>query len=96
MSTYEGLLKRSNRTSRSFILTRSHFAGIQRYAAVWTGDNSASWEYLKISVPMCLSSALSGISFCGADVGGFFENPDSQLMSRWYQVFFFARNKLIC
>lgn len=86
MSTYEGLLKRSNRTSRPFILTRSHFAGVQRYAAVWTGDNSASWEYLKISVPMCLSSALSGISFCGADVGGFFENPDSQLMSRWYQA----------
>lgn len=86
MSTYEGLLKRSNGKKRPFILTRSHFAGTQRFAAVWTGDNMADWSHLKISLPMCLSLAISGISFCGADVGGFFNNPDKELLIRWYQT----------
>lgn len=86
MATYEGLLKRSGGTRRPFILTRSHFAGTQRYAAIWTGDNMADWGHLKASYAMCLSSALGGFSFCGADVGGFFGNPDKQLLTRWYQV----------
>uniref|UniRef100_A0A8C0JBH5 Glucosidase II alpha subunit n=1 Tax=Chelonoidis abingdonii TaxID=106734 RepID=A0A8C0JBH5_CHEAB len=54
--------------------------------AVWTGDNAAEWDHMKISIPMCLSLALTGISFCGADVGGFFKNPDAELLVRWYQV----------
>lgn len=33
--------------------------------AVWTGDNTAEWDHLKISIPMCLSLALVGLSFCG-------------------------------
>lgn len=86
MGTYEGLLRRSDRKLRPFILTRAHFAGSQRYTAVWTGDNSAEWSHLKITIPMCLSLSVAGISFCGADVGGFFKNPDSELFVRWYQV----------
>lgn len=86
LSTYEGLLARSSGKKRPFILTRSHFAGTQRFAAVWTGDNMAEWSHLKISIPMCLSLAISGISFCGADVGGFFNNPDKELLIRWYQT----------
>lgn len=86
MLTYDGILKRSGGKKRPFILTRSHFAGTQRYAAIWTGDNIADWEHLKMSVPMCLSSALGGISFCGADVGGFFRNPSEELLIRWYQT----------
>ena len=35
---------------------------------------------------MCLSLSISGISFVGADVGGFFGNPDAELMMRWYQT----------
>ena len=80
------MLKRTNYNQRPFILTRSHFAGSQRYAAVWTGDNAAEWSHLEISLPMCLSLAMSGISFCGADVGGFFNNPDDELLVRWYQA----------
>lgn len=72
--------------SRPFILTRAHFAGSQRFAAVWTGDNDADWSHLRISFAMCLSEALAGISFCGADIGGFFRNPDAELLLRWYQV----------
>lgn len=86
MSTYEGLLQRSDGKLRPFILTRSHYAGSQRYTSVWTGDNTAEWGHLQITIPMCLSLSVAGISFCGADVGGFFKNPDSELFSRWYQV----------
>ncbi|KOB72666.1 Glucosidase II alpha-subunit [Operophtera brumata] len=56
------------------------------YAAVWTGDNSAEWGHLAVTVPMCLSLSAAGISFCGADVGGFFKYPEHELMTRWYQT----------
>ncbi|CAJ0961592.1 unnamed protein product [Ranitomeya imitator] len=85
-ATAEGLIHRSGGKERPFVLTRAFFAGSQRYGAVWTGDNAAEWEHLKISVPMCLSLALVGISFCGADVGGFFKNPETELLVRWYQA----------
>ncbi|OZC07253.1 glycosyl hydrolase, family 31 [Onchocerca flexuosa] len=85
-STYRGHLARTNGHKRPFILTRSFFAGSQRTTAVWTGDNTASWQQLKITVPMLLSLSISGIPHVGADVGGFFGNPDEQLLIRWYQV----------
>lgn len=93
MATYDGLLKRSSeqdpaKRKRPFILTRSAFAGTQRYAAIWTGDNAAEWSHLAISIPMCLSLAVGGLSNCGADVGGFFKYPDSEMFMRWYQVYF--------
>ncbi|XP_069586687.1 neutral alpha-glucosidase C [Ranitomeya imitator] len=86
MATSEGLIQRSGGRERSFVLTRSFFAGSQRFGAVWTGDNKAEWEYLKISVPMLLSLSVAGISFCGADVGGFVGDPDTELLVRWYQA----------
>ncbi|KAF2899908.1 hypothetical protein ILUMI_06272 [Ignelater luminosus] len=85
MGTRDGMVK-SSWNSRPFILTRSHFAGSQRYAAVWTGDNCASWKQLRISLPMCLTEALAGVSFCGADIGGFEGIPDDELYVRWYQA----------
>ncbi|XP_063995698.1 neutral alpha-glucosidase AB isoform X1 [Diachasmimorpha longicaudata] len=84
--TYDALYKRSGGTLRPFVLTRAHFAGSQRSATVWTGDNAAEWEHLRISYPMCLSVGIAGMSFCGADVGGFFKNPDSELLIRWNQA----------
>ncbi|CAG9861083.1 unnamed protein product [Phyllotreta striolata] len=84
-STFHGLMKRTP-NKRPFILTRGHFAGTQRYGIIWTGDNIADWAHLAISYPMCLNEALGGISFCGADVGGFFNNPDVELLQRWYQA----------
>lgn len=86
MATHAGHLARSNNEQRPFVLSRSGFAGTQRYAAIWTGDNAAEWSHLKASIPMCLSLSISGISFVGADVGGFFGNPDGELMMRWYQT----------
>ncbi|KAG9457079.1 hypothetical protein H6P81_001587 [Aristolochia fimbriata] len=86
MASAEGLLKRGGEKDRPFVLSRAFFAGSQRYGAVWTGDNTADWDHLKASVPMVLSLGLTGISFSGADVGGFFGNPDPELLVRWYQL----------
>lgn len=86
ISTFDGLTRRSNGQLRPFILTRGHFAGSQRYAAMWTGDNFADWKHLEFSIKMCLSEAVGGFSFCGSDVGGFFGNPEPELFERWYQA----------
>ncbi|XP_027673962.2 neutral alpha-glucosidase C isoform X1 [Chelonia mydas] len=86
MATAEGLIKRSGGQNRPFVLTRSFFAGSQKYGAVWTGDNVAEWSYLKISIPMLLTISIAGISFCGADVGGFIGDPEPELLVRWYQA----------
>uniref|UniRef100_A0A672PV77 Neutral alpha-glucosidase AB n=1 Tax=Sinocyclocheilus grahami TaxID=75366 RepID=A0A672PV77_SINGR len=85
-ATADGLILRSGGVQRPFVLTRAFFAGSQRYGAVWTGDNAAEWGHLKVSIPMCLSLGLVGISFCGADVGGFFKHPSAELLVRWYQA----------
>ncbi|PKU36957.1 hypothetical protein llap_12739 [Limosa lapponica baueri] len=86
MATAEGLIRRSSGKERPFVLTRSFFAGSQKYGAVWTGDNKARWSYLKISIPMLLTISMAGISFCGADVGGFIGDPEPELLVRWYQA----------
>ncbi|XP_067640752.1 neutral alpha-glucosidase AB isoform X2 [Eurosta solidaginis] len=85
MGTFDGVLQRDF-NQRPFILTRAHFAGSQRYALIWTGDNMADWGHLQHSIKMCLSEAVAGFSFCGADIGGFFGNPDAELFERWYQT----------
>ncbi len=81
-----GQLARSQFQRRPFVLSRSFFAGSQRLGAVWTGDNMAEWPHLAIAVPMLLSLSVAGVPFCGADVGGFFNSPDSELLVRWYQA----------
>lgn len=86
MATHQGQLIRADSTLRPFLLTRSAFAGSQRFAAIWTGDNTAEWGHLEASVPMCLSLGVAGMGFCGADIGGFFNNPDGELIVRWYQA----------
>src|SRR5260370_38739923 len=59
---------------RPFVLARANFIGGQRYAAAWTGDNSANWGHLALSIPMALNLGLSGQPFAGPDIGGFFRN----------------------
>jgi len=71
---------------RPFVLTRAGYAGIQRHAAVWTGDNSSTWEHLAASVPALLNLGLSGVAFCGTDVGGFLDSPTPELFARWMQL----------
>jgi len=71
--------------TRPMVLSRAGSTGIQRYAAVWTGDNLSVWEHLEMSVPQLLNLGLSGVAFCGADIGGFFGNCGPELLTRWYQ-----------
>lgn len=56
---------RSGDKERPFVLSRAFFAGSQRYGAIWTGDNTATWEHLKISMPMILSISVAGLPFAG-------------------------------
>merc|ERR1719215_1251241 len=85
MATVEGQLARAPNV-RPFVLTRAFFAGSHRHGAVWTGDNMARWGHLARSVPMLVSLCLCGISFSGADVPGFFYDPEPELFRRWHQL----------
>ena len=81
----EGLEKlRSN--ERSFVLTRSGYAGVQRWSSVWMGDNQSLWEHLEISLPMLCNMGLSGVAFVGCDIGGFAGNATAEMFARWMQV----------
>ncbi|MCP5520318.1 MAG: DUF5110 domain-containing protein [Verrucomicrobiales bacterium] len=71
---------------RPFVVSRAGWAGIQRHAAVWTGDNSSSWEHLADSLRCLLNLGLSGVPFCGSDVGGFLDNCPDELLVRWTQM----------
>ncbi|MDQ3802969.1 MAG: glycoside hydrolase family 31 protein [Acidobacteriota bacterium] len=84
-STFEGLRK-LRPDERPFVLTRAGYAGVQRYSAVWTGDNVASWDHLRLSIPMLTNLGVSGVPFVGADVGGFSGNPSPELYARWTQA----------
>jgi alpha-glucosidase len=84
MATRDGLLA-ALPGERTFILTRAGFAGIQRYAANWMGDNQSRWDHLWLSVPMAMGFGLSGQAFVGADVGGFQGHSNAELFVRWMQ-----------
>ncbi|WP_375507145.1 TIM-barrel domain-containing protein, partial [uncultured Nostoc sp.] len=82
---YEGL-QRHRSSERSFVLTRSGYAGVQRWSSVWMGDNQSLWEHLEMSLPMLCNMGLSGVGFVGCDIGGFAGNATAELFARWMQV----------
>lgn len=82
---YEGL-RRARPNERSFVLTRSGFAGVQKWSSVWMGDNQSLWEHLEMSLPMLCNMGLSGVAFVGCDIGGFAGNATAELFARWMQV----------
>jgi alpha-glucosidase len=84
-STYEGLL-RLRPDARPFVLTRASYAGAQRYAAMWPGDNVSTWSHLRYTVPMLTGMGLSGVPFVGSDIGGFAGAPTPDLYTRWLQA----------
>lgn len=65
MATSDGLVMRGEGKDRPFVLSRAIFPGSQRYGAIWTGDNTAEWEHLRVSIPMVLTLGLTGITFSG-------------------------------
>lgn len=94
---YEGQ-RATNPNERVFILTRSAYAGLQRYAAAtWSGDIGARWEDFKAQIPAGINFSLSGIPYWTTDIGGFavekrYENAKGadldewrELQTRWYQ-----------
>jgi alpha-glucosidase len=84
-ATYDGLRKLQG-DERPFVLTRAAYAGAQRYAATWTGDNSSTWNHLAMSTPQLLSMGLSGYGMVGDDIGGFAGTPTADLLTRWFEV----------
>jgi alpha-glucosidase len=85
-ATFEGLL-RLDAGTRPFVLTRASYAGGQRYAATWTGDNTSSWNHLRLSVSMLANLGLSGFALSGDDIGGFQgAGPSPELLTRWIQI----------
>lgn len=85
MATREGLLA-ARPGERPFILTRAGFAGIQRFAANWMGDNQARWDHLRLAATMGSGFGLSGQPFVGADIGGFQGDTHAELFVRWMQL----------
>jgi alpha-glucosidase len=71
---------------RPFVMTRASYAGGQRYSATWTGDNSSTWNHLRMTVPQLVNLGLSGFSLAGADVGGFAGSPPPDLLTKWIEL----------
>ncbi|MEM9080180.1 MAG: glycoside hydrolase family 31 protein [Verrucomicrobiota bacterium] len=84
-ATRDGLAK-FNGGKRPFAITRSAYAGAWRYASAWTGDNISNWEHLRIANLQCQRLNLSGYSFVGSDIGGFLEQTNGELYTRWIQL----------
>ena len=83
--TYEGL-RRLRPDQRPFVITRASYAGGQRYAVTWTGDDSSTWNHLRLSNFMLKNLGLSGFSYASADVGGFAGSPTMDLLTRWLEI----------
>ncbi len=88
-STFEGTKKLLD-GKRPFNLTRSAFSGIQRYSAVWTGDNVADDEHMLLGVRLVNSFGLTGVAFTGYDVGGFAGEASVDLFARWVSIAAFS------
>ena len=68
------------------MLTRAGYAGTQRYAATWTGDNTATWNHMRLSIPQLINLGLTGYTFVGDDIGGFNGSPTPELLTRWMEL----------
>ncbi len=84
-TSYEGA-KAANGNERPFVLTRAGYAGMQRYTAIWTGDNRSEDNHMIAGVRLLNSLGLSGVPFTGMDIGGFTGNPSTGLYARWIQL----------
>jgi alpha-glucosidase len=71
---------------RPFVMSRASYAGGQRYSTTWTGDNSSTWNHLRMTVPQLVNLGLSGFSLAGADVGGFAGSPPPDLLTKWIEL----------
>jgi alpha-glucosidase len=84
-ATRDGLV-RLRPEVRPMVISRAGYAGLQRQALHWTGDNSSWWEHLSMSVPQMLNLGFSGLSWIGADIGGFADDSNGELLTRWFEL----------
>jgi len=84
-ATFEGTRNLLN-NNRPFVLTRAAYSGIQRYSAIWTGDNNSTNEHMLLAYRLINSMGLTGVPFDGVDIGGFIGNPTPELMVRWMSL----------
>lgn len=87
-ATYEGVKKLTGK--RPFVITRACYAGTQKYALVWTGDNTSIWSNLLMAIPQLCNLGLSGMAFAGTDIGGFGANTTPELLTRWIEMACFS------
>lgn len=81
-ATQEGA-KKLLKGKRPFILTRAGYSGVQRYGAVWTGDNVSHDEHMLAGIRLVNSMGLTGVPYAGYDVGGFAGEASPELFARW-------------
>ena len=84
-ATVEGLM-RLRPDERPVCITRSGWAGVQRYAMSWTGDNESNWAQLWLTMPMVMNLGLCGLAHTGPDIGGFAGFATGELFTRWLQM----------
>ncbi|MAD87625.1 MAG: hypothetical protein CL912_32095 [Deltaproteobacteria bacterium] len=89
-ATYNGLNNLASRANkRNFIIGRGSFAGMHRYAGLWTGDNASTWSFWQVCISQIINLGYSGMSIAGVDMGGFLQDGSNQfcdpdLLIRWY------------
>ena len=83
--TFEGMARLREKI-RPFVMTRASYAGGQRYAVTWTGDNSSTWDHLRLCIEQLTNLGLSGFAYSGCDVGGFIGGASPELLTRWYEL----------
>lgn len=83
-------LRRLRPERRTLVISRSGWAGLQRYGSHWTGDNGSDWPSMANVIPMVLTLGLSGVAFTGPDTGGFSGSPSPELLVRWNQLSVFT------
>jgi alpha-glucosidase len=84
-ATYEGTRSLMN-GRRPFVLTRAAYAGVQKYSAMWTGDNVSSDDHMLLGFRLLNSMGVSGVPYVGMDIGGFMGNPSPELFIRWLNL----------
>ncbi len=87
-ATFQGLQEQTGK--RPFVITRACYAGSQKYATVWTGDNQSLWHHLQMVIPQLCNLGMSGFAFCGTDIGGFGADCTPELLCRWIQAAMFS------
>ena len=79
-------IERERPQQRTFAMTRSGWAGLQRFGINWMGDNISDWDSLRLTVPMVANLGISGLAFTGPDTGGFAGDCQPELLTRWIQL----------